>query len=90
VKLFVVVAAITLAALAISDIAPAPDADADPGSYLGVAHGDPALAGFSDYALMWAGGHACVLPPDQVAAVAPGMPAVSAAIYRIAHHELCP
>jgi hypothetical protein len=61
-------------------------ARADAGSYIAAAHADPALGGFSDYALMIGGGKACA--GDRFPA--PGMPAVNEAVYRIAHQELCP
>jgi hypothetical protein len=73
-------------------IAAAPSARADDGSYLDYLHSNHAgaIAGFNDFALLLGGHKACLLPPDQVAAVAPGMPAVSAAVYEAAHHEMCP
>lgn len=71
-------------------LAGAPSAHADDASYLATVHGSAAVAGFSDFALLIGGHKACMLPPDQVAAVAPGMPAVSAAVYDAAHRELCP
>ncbi|GAB1813880.1 hypothetical protein [Mycobacterium sp. MUNTM1] len=68
----------------------APGARADDGSYLTLVRQSPAVAGFNDFALLFGGHKACTLPPDQVAAVAPGMPAVSAAVYEAAHREICP
>lgn len=71
-------------------IVAAPAAKADDASYLASLHGNSAVAGFSDFALLIGGHKACALPPDQMAAVAPGMPAVSSAVYDAAHRELCP
>jgi hypothetical protein len=75
--------------------------DADDYHYVSMGRLDrlngPARYGFpsgatvtSDFALIIGGNKACVLPPDQVAAVAPSMPAVSSAVYDAAHQELCP
>jgi hypothetical protein len=63
-----------------------PAANADNGSYLAAAHADPALAGLSDFALTIGGAKACSGDRNS----APGLPAVSEAVYRIAHQELCP
>jgi hypothetical protein len=79
-----------LAAAVATTFIAAPQAHADDGSYLAVVRQDPAVAGFPDFALLVGGHKACMLPPDQVAAVAPGMPAVSAAVYAAAHREICP
>lgn len=62
---------------------------ADDGSYLSVVRQNPASAGFSDFALLFGGHKACMTPPDQVASVAPGFPALSAAVYDAAHREMC-
>jgi hypothetical protein len=81
-----------LGAAAAAALIAAPTAHADTNSYLDYLHSHHAgaIAGFSDFALIIGGNKACVLPPDQVAAVAAGMPAVSSAVYDAAHHELCP
>jgi hypothetical protein len=46
--------------------------------------------GFPDYTLLFGGQKACLMPLDHINAVAPGMPALSAAVYDSAHRELCP
>jgi hypothetical protein len=79
------------AAVATTFIA-APQAHADPGSYLAdlrARHGD-VIDGFPDYTPLFGGQKACLTPPDHINAVAPGMPALSAAVYDSAHKELCP
>jgi hypothetical protein len=70
----------------------APQAHADPGSYLAdlrARHGD-VIDGCPDYTLLFGGQKACLTPPDHINAVAPGMPALSAAVYDSAHKELYP
>jgi hypothetical protein len=70
----------------------APVVQADTGSYLAdlrARHGD-VVDGFPDYTLLFGGQKACLMPLDHINAVAPGMPALSAAVYDSAHRELCP
>ena len=67
-----------------------PIAHADDGTYLAYVRSQyPAtVAGFSDFALLFGGHKACMT--SDVASVAPGFPALSAAIYDAAHKEICP
>jgi len=81
------IAGIVAAGAILAGIVPAPEASADPGSYLSdVRERHHALVdGFPDFALLVGGQKACMgMVP------APGMPELSAAVSDSAHRELCP